>query len=357
MQRFLIFIPVFLFLQIIGFAQTPTDTAEFLLQKLVINEHVIGAATGIMVEGEIEWQSAVGYADEGQSKAFTTATITRTASIAKSMTAIAVMQLYEQGLIYLDVPIQTYLPDFPKKAQGDITVRHLLAHTSGIKNYKNVKEVENETHYPTLAAAVDIFKDRDLDFKPGERFSYASYNYVVLGLIIERVSGMIFEDYMRKNVWDKAGMTHTSVEKPGEAIPNKSVLYHKSKRGKIKQAKPNDLSNRVPGGGFQTTPGDMLRFGNAVIKHQLIRAETLELMTQSHSLEKEGNPYGFGWFLYGPKPYENLVIGHSGEQTGAATQLMIIPKNKTVIVVLANTSGSWQEVIGLSVELIRVFER
>jgi len=128
-------------------------------------------------------------------------------------------------------------------------------------------------------------------------------------------------------------------------------------RGKIKQAKPNDPSNRVPGGGFQTTLGDMLHFGNAVIENKLIKASTLERMTQIHSLEKEGNPYGFGWFLYGPKPNEKLVIGHSGEQIGAATQLMIIPKNKTVIVVLTNTSGSWREVIGLSVELTSLFKR
>jgi len=357
MQQFLIFTAIFCLFQITGFAQAPADTADVLLQKLVSDEHVIGAAAGIMTDGEIAWQSAVGYANEKQDKAFTISTITRPASIAKSMTAIAVMQLYEQGKLELDTPIQTYLPSFPKKPAGDITVRQLLSHTSGIKNYKNTREVENKTHYPTLTAAVDVFKDRDLDFKPGESFSYASYNYVVLGLIIERVSGMTFENYMQKNIWAKAGMTNTSVEKLDENVPNKSLLYHKSKRGKIKPAKPNDLSNRVPGGGFQTTLGDMLRFGNAVIEHQLIRAETLELMTQIHSLEKEGNPYGFGWFLYGPKPNENLVIGHSGEQTGAAAQLMVIPKNKTVIVVLANTSGSWREVIGLSVKLTQLFKR
>ena len=357
MQRFLIFTAIFCLFRISNFAQAPADTAKFLLQKLVSDGHVIGATAGIMTEGEIAWQSAVGYADEKQGEAFTIATITRTASIAKSMTAIAVMQLYEQSLIDLDVPIQTYLPDFPKKPEGDITVRQLLAHTSGIKNYKNAKEIENQTHYPTLTAAVDVFKDRELNFKPGESFSYASYNYVVLGLIIERVSGTTFENYMQKNIWAKAGMTNTSVEKLDENVPNKSLLYHKSKRGKIKQAKPNDLSNRVPGGGFQTTLGDMLHFGNAVIENKLIKASTLELMTQIHSLEKEGNPYGFGWFLYGPKPDENLVIGHSGEQTGAATQLMIIPKNKTVIVVFANTSRSWQEIVGLSVELTRLFKR
>lgn len=357
MQKIIATAIIFLSITVVAIAQDRNQEADQLLKNLVADGHVIGAAAGYAVNGEILWQSAVGYADQKEQIAFTLATITRTASVAKSMTAVAVMQLVERGLIDLDVPIQTYLPDFPIKQEGAITVKHLLSHTSGIPGYKNAKEAESDTEYARLADAVDVFKDRDLDFKPGEKFGYTTYGYVVLGLIVEHVTSLSFAEYMQVNIWDKAGMRHTGVEQINRELPNKSSLYHRSNKGKIKAAAANNLSNRVPGGGFYTTLGDMLTFGNAVINHTLIKESTFAQMIQIHSLEKEGNPYGFGWFLYGPKPYENLVIGHSGEQTGSSTQLMIIPKSKTVVVVLSNTSGAWQEVVGLSAKLIAISEQ
>jgi serine beta-lactamase-like protein LACTB len=325
------------------------------INQLVEEVNIVGVVAAYAVDGEVRWKGGAGWSCEKTETKFTDTTLTRIASIAKPMTAVAIMQLVEKGVLGLDEPIKKYLDDFPTKEKGDITTRHLLGHTSGISQYQNTEEVENTQNFKDLQAAMAIFKDRPLLFESGSDFFYTSYGYVVLGRIIEEVSGLSFEEYMQENIWQPAGMTRTMVEKAGIDYQNKACLYHK-KRKKAKPAQQNDLSNRVPGGGFISTLDDMLSFGNALLNGKLVSVETLEVMSSSQFAQKEGNPYGLGFFLYGPPPHEHLVIGHSGEQTGCAAQLMLIPKSKTVVVVLANTSGTWKEVVNVSGELIRLSE-
>lgn len=227
------------------------------IQKRISGKIFTGVAAGISINQERVWSGAEGHSNKDEQQAMQIKTITRTASIAKSMTAVAVMQLVEQGLIDLEVPIQTYIPDFPKKKEGEITIRHLLYQTSGIPNYASAKEAQTQKNYANLAAAVDVFKDRNLQHAPGTAFAYATYNYVTLGLIIEQVSGLTYEEYMTKNIWDKAGMTNTGIEKYKSTYANKSSLYHRNKKGKIKLTKENNLSNRIPGGGFYSCVEDL----------------------------------------------------------------------------------------------------
>ncbi len=327
---------------------------DILLKQLVSGNSVIGASAGYSIDGTTIWQSAVGSADKKTKKPFEQDTKVRMASIAKPMTAIAVMQLVEQELIDLDAPIQKYIPNFPKQPKTQITTRHLLSQTSGIDGYKDGKEAQTTTNYPTLTDAINIFKDRALLFEPGTQYSYTTYGYTVLGAIIERTSGMSYGTYMQKNIWNKADMMHTGIEVFRSETDNKSGLYHKHRNGKIKAGKENNLSNRIPGGGFYTTVGDMLKFGNSVINNTFIKAETLRTMRQHHSLEKERNGYGFGWFLYNPKPNEGAIIGHTGEQTGCSSQLFIIPEKGIVAIVLANTSGALREASILASKLMNI---
>ena len=321
------------------------------VSKLVTNGTVVGLVAGCSLNGDNVFLQTVGYRNLQEKMAYNESTLSRTASIAKPMTAIAIMQLVEKGLIDLDLPIQKYLPNYPTSNKGNITTRHLLSHTSGLDGYKSAREAENKTTFSTLADAAQVFQERPLRFTPGSDFYYSTYGYVVLGLIIESVSGLSFENYMQENIWDKADMRNTGIERFNESYENKSELYH-SKKGKIKRATPNNLSNRIPGGGLHTTLKDMLKFGEAVLDNSLISEATLTLMTQNHSGTKNGNPYGFGWFLYGQSPNEGSAIGHEGEQTGSASQLMIIPKEKLVVIVLSNTSGTWKQIINLSTKLI-----
>lgn len=352
MKKLIILIALFIGFN--SYAQDKASRAQALLEKLVNENSVIGATGGYTINGETVWQSAVGYSDRKSQAAFSPTTVTRLASIAKSMTAIAVMQLVEQNLIDLDTPIQTYIPDYPKHEKTQITTRHLLSHTSGIGGYKNGKEAETTKEYASLYDALDLFKERELLFEPGTRYSYTTYGYTVLGVIVERASGMTFEDYMTKNIWEKAGMMNTGVEKYGQNQPNQSSLYHRNSKGKTRDAKENNLSNRIPGGGVYTTLEDMFKFGNAVIDNALVKESTMNLMREHHSLEKERNGYGFGWFLYNPKPNEGAIIGHSGEQTGSCTQLVIVPKLKMVVVILTNTARTYEFVTPATFNLFSI---
>lgn len=360
-MRVLFFIWMVLFQFSTAFAQNTEvvkpgfqQDANQLLQTSISENKFVGVTAGFSIDSTIVWAAGAGYSNSDQKTAFTEATLTRIASLVKPMTAIAIMQLYEQNKIDLDKAIQEYIPDFPVKKAGAITVRQLLSHTSGIAEYQSDKERENKKEYPTLKDATDIFKDRDLTGTPGAVYQYSTYGYVVLGLIIEKVSGMTYENYMQKNIWDKAGMAHTGIEHYGKNYPGKSELYHKNNKGKIKSQTPTNLSDRVPGGGIYSCLTDMLKFGRAVINNDLIKANTLEEMLQNPGIRKEGNPYGFGWFLYGENPKYGNVFGHGGAQTGASAQMMILPKEKTAIVVLSNTSGANQEATNLSIQLFDI---
>ena len=126
---------------------------------------------------------------------------------------------------------------------------------------------------------VELFQDRPLKFQPGSSFHYASYGYVVLGRIIEQVSGMTYEAYMQKHIWDRVGMKNTGVEKFDQAYDDKSQLY-RAEKGKTKIARKNNLSNRVPGGGIYSNVEDLLKFGEGILNHLFVKASTLEMMTE-----------------------------------------------------------------------------
>lgn len=341
-------------ISLFGQAVTFQSKANGLLENAIKENQSVGIVAGLAIDRTIKWQHAAGFSNVESKIAFDTLTTTRIASIAKPMTAIAIMQLYEQGKLKLDEPIQTYLPTFPKKKEGEITIRHLLQHSSGIDGYKNNKEQENKTNYATLSDAVSIFKDRALVAAPGQAFHYTTYGYVVLGLIIEKVSGMSYEAYLQSNIWEKAQMTNTGIEYIDKISPNKSMIYHKNSKGTISIAEQTNLSDRIPGGGVYSTVSDMLRFGNAIINFDLIKESTFKMMVENPSLKTQGNGYGLGWYLYGENPNYGNVYGHNGTQTGASTFLMLLPEQKTTIVVLSNTSGAIQTVSDITIKLFDV---
>lgn len=348
-------IPVVLLFVLYGstFGQNENDLLNEKLDRFLLESQTAGVSAAYAINDTIVWQSAAGYADIKENKVFKTNTKTRMASIAKSMTALAIMQLWERSLLDLDAPIQTYIPEYPKQPTTQITTRHLLSHTSGISGYANNKERNNTRDFSSLTEALEVFKDRKLLFEPGTRYSYTTYGYTILGVIIERISNMAFEDYMQKHIWDKAAMADTGVARYGALSERTSKIYRrKGGKGQAKEGMETNLSDRIPGGGLYTTVTDMIKFGNAVINNVFVTSETFELMRQHHSLEKERNGYGFGWFLYGSKPNEGAIIGHSGAQMGCSSQLWIVPEKKVVVIVLANTSRV--EVGGFANELLKM---
>jgi len=332
--------------------ELPLDGVELL--DLAIEEKAFMGITAGYASKDKNWMYSAGYENEKTKDFISTTTLTRLASIAKPMTAIAILQLVEAGQLDLDNPIQDYLPDFPIKPEGTITTRHLLTHSSGISAYKNEGEVENQIEYPTLEDAIDVFKGRDLLAVPGTDLNYSTYGYVVLGRIIEMVSGKTYEAYMQENIWDVAGMSNTGLEHVSQSYDNKSELYHREDNGKIKLATANNLSNRHPGGGIYSTLEDMFKFGDAILNNYFITQESLKLMFEFPDIKNEGLPYGLGWRRYNSDPSLGSVYGHEGAQTGASTVFMMYPEEGFFVIVLTNTSGAIDEVFKIAAKLFEI---
>lgn len=328
------------------------DKANGLINGYMASSNFLGVTAGLYIKDGGTYSSAAGFADKSEKERATVAMLGRIASVSKPMTAIAIMQLYEKGKLDLDKPIQTYLGEFPKKAKGDITIRQLLKHTSGIPHYSSKWEALSFTHYPTLKKAVEAFMDKELEFEPGTQYRYSSYGYTVLGAIIEEVTQMSYGDYMKKNIWDKAGMSNTSLEVDGQQYKNKSRQYLKIKSTYIKSPK-TDLSIIYPAGGIQSTVGDLLKFGEAVLDNRLIKSSTLEMMinaTDELAPAIGDDPYGFGWGVYDDPKY-GRIIQHGGTQPGTSAFFSIFMDHKIVSAVMSNSFGTRQSAFYLSRDL------
>lgn len=312
------------------------EKADSLLQQHIALQEMVGVSAGIYYQGETIWKGGAGYRDLENQLPATGEMRHRIASITKPMTAVAIMQLVEQGKIELDVPIQTYLKDYPRKPEGDITVRHLLGHVSGTPFYGSKKEGFPTMHFNTLDEAIDLFKDRPLKNKPGTAYVYSTYGYTILGSIIEKVTGQHYADYMKEKVWSVAGMPNTHLEIFGESYPNQSRLYKKNKKGKFVSDKQTDLSLKYPGGGLLSTVQDLLNFGKAVLDNELVTRESLEQMGQPADVEWKGTPYGLGWYLVKDEVY-GRILRHGGRQSGTNTYLSVFLDHDLVVAVLANT--------------------
>lgn len=326
--------------------------AEQLIQTAVNKGQMVGLSAGFAKGGQILWESAAGFSDQKNKIPFEIGTLTRIASVTKPMTAIAVMQLVEQGKVSLDDSFHKHFPDYPKDDKGTFTIRQLLQHSAGLGAYTNNKERENKINYESLADATIIFKDRPLLFKPGSDFAYTSYGYTLLGMIIEKASGMSLEAYMKKYIWSVAGMDQTLMF--DKSLSSGTSVYHKNHKGKIKAAQETNLSDRLPAGGVYSAITDMLKFGNAVLDGSLIRKESLAALFEDSGLKKTGNPYGMGWHFYGNNPELGPIYGHTGAQTGSSAFLMILPETEVVSMVMSNTSGALQEVSNLTVKLFQL---
>jgi len=157
-------------------------------------------------------------------------------------------------------------------------------------------------------------------------------------LLIEKTSEVSFETYLQKYIFEPAGMKHSSLEKFGEEIDGKSKIYHQKKPGKIKEITTHNLSDRLAGGGVQSTLEDLLKFGQALLNNKLISSESFNEMIIDHKLKKEGNGYGMGWYLYGENKTLGNIVGHNGAQYGCTSFLFLAPEKGLVTAVLSNTS-------------------
>lgn len=329
--------------------------ANELIDQRLTSNNFLGVSAGVYMVDCAVYKVSAGFMDKGQQKRANNAMLSRIASVTKPMTAIAIMQLYEKGELDLDEPIETYIQEFSESEKGNITVRQLLKHTSGIPHYASKWEAMSFTNYSNLTETLEFVKEKDLAFQPGTQYLYSSYGYTLLGVIVERVSSMSYEDYLQINVWDKAGMSSTSFEESDKTYGNKSKLYLKAGSTFIRSPK-TDLSLIYPAGGVQSTAEDLLKFGKAILENKLVEKSSLEMMinaTDEMAPSMGDDPYGFGWAVYDDPTY-GRIIQHGGAQPGCSSFFSIYLDHRMVIAVLSNSFGTRQNAFSLSRDMAQL---
>jgi CubicO group peptidase (beta-lactamase class C family) len=297
-------------------------------------QNIPGMSVAVATRHHLRWMDGFGLADLENFLPAKASTVYRLASISKPITAVAVMQLVERGKLDLDAPVQKYVPDFPQK-QWPVTARHLLAHQSGVRHYRDGAEVNSTRHYVELHEALKIFQDDPLLFEPGARFSYTTYGYNLLGSVVEGASGMKFVDYLRKNIFEPAGMHQMRPDDVYQIISNRARGYRKVLGGKIQNCALADTSNKIPGGGLCGTVEDLIDFAIHVQAGGLLKRETVEQMfTAQKTKGGKPTPYGLGWQVQEleGKPW----VGHGGGQQGVSTLLLTLPTEGFAVALMAN---------------------
>jgi len=317
------------------------------LDKLISAYAEYGKFNGSVLvaeKGKVIYKKGFGLADMEWSIPNQPDTKHRLGSITKQFTSMLIMQLVEQGKLKLDVPISTYLPDYPKKNGDVITIHHLLTHSSGIPNYTSFPGFfkNNSRNSYSPVQLVNLFADSTLQFKPGKNFAYSNSGYILLGYIIEKVTGKSYEQVLQKNIFTPLKMNNTGYDHHGPLLKNRARGYEKNGRSYV-NANFLDMSVPYAAGALYSTVEDLYLWDQALYGNQLLRKENMELLFTKH-IPSGGSYYGYGWGI-GEIPLGNTAerietIGHGGGIDGFNTQLTRIPSDKSFIVLLNNTGGA-----------------
>lgn len=217
-----------------------------------------------------------------------------------------------------------------------------IGHLGGIRHYRSQSsydpEIISTKHFDDpIAAGLNFFKDDPLVAKPGTTFSYSNYGYTLVGCVIEGASGEKYVDFVRENVLQPAGMTHTRVDDRLAIVPDRTRFYSKDKSETVVNAEPVDLSFKIPADGWLSSAEDMAKFEVAMLNDRLVSRTTRNLMwTQQKTSHGEQSPYGLGWVIGDDSP---PTITHGGGEWGTSTFIMIVPNAQAGVVVLVNLNG------------------
>lgn len=325
----------------------------------IAHQEIVGLAVVVIDDAKIVWTKGYGFADrENQVAVDPAVTQFRWASISKSVTAIAALQLAEKGLLDLDADVRDYVPEFPDKGVK-ITARNLLCHQGGIVHYLNGTVLRTESQYSSphpfadVVVALDRFKDSPLIRKPGTKYAYSTHGYILLSAVVERAGKQRFADQVRTRIAEPLGMVDFRPDYQWEDIPNRATGYSRQE-GVIRRRADDqveDVSWKLGGGGFTSPVTDLADFGVGLLQRKLVSESTERLMwTANRPADPQGaKPYGFGFFVV-DRPGGAKLVGHDGSQAKAKTALLLDPGSKKGVAVMSNSE--WADVMKLAMLLM-----
>jgi CubicO group peptidase (beta-lactamase class C family) len=339
MPLFLFFLVSLSFNLISAFGQSRTQlTAEF--DKIISSEFKPEEPGGVVLvaqKGQIIYKKAFGMADMELNVPMKEAMVFNIASITKQFTAVAILQLMEQGKLSLQDEITKYLPDYPTGGQK-ITVENLLTHTAGIPGSEPaaITRLQGERRWITLPEIINTFKSRPLDFAPGTKMIYSNNGYMLLGAIIEKVSGVSYREYLEKNLFKPAGMTETLFGDDYIIVKNRvpSYIYSRSD-SRFFNALNGKVEIAYSAGAIQSTADDLFKWNRALLAHKLIKKESLEKAQTEYKLPNgKATYYGYGWFI--GNIHGSPLVEHGGNMGGFMSHAIYLPQEDVFVGVFYN---------------------
>jgi len=331
---------VFVFSSQIIIPQTKAEKIESLLNEYY-KFKVFNGSVLVAEDGKVIYKNGFGLANMEWNIPNTPDTKFRVGSVTKQFTAMLIMQLVEEGKLKLNVPITTYIPDYPKDKGDKITIHHLLTHTSGIPNYTSLPTLNDFMRDPiTPLDLVKIFWDLPLDFEPGEKFSYSNSGYIVLGYIIEKVTGESYEDVLKEKIFEPLGMKNSGYDHTEVIIPKRASGYEKAGTDYFNTSYL-DMSVPYSAGAIYSTVEDLYLWDQALYTEKLLTKNYLDKMFIPYAKPPFAEGYGYGWAL-DKKHIDNIddslnIIEHGGTINGFNSEILRITNSKDLIVLLNNT--------------------
>ena len=333
----------------------PSQVVDFDIEARaaeILNRHpAVGLAVGVVRNGRLESFQGSGYADIATKRPITEDTVFRIASLTKTFTAIAVMQLWERGLVDLDAPANDYLSAYklvPARSRfGPVTLRHLLTHTAGIREVLHVsgllrmrdlgETVRRGRPVPSLA---EYYRGGlRYDAEPGTRWMYSDHDFTTLGQIVEDVSGLSYGAYLRERIFDPLGMAHSDVARSDRISSQLATAYELRSRGP--EPVPDYDLVTLGGGGIYSTPSDMARYvaallGGGANEHgRVLQPATLASMFEPQ-YRPDPRMAGMGLAFFRANLGGHLAVEHSGILPGFDAQMYLAPNDGVGVMAFAN---------------------
>lgn len=314
-----------------SFSQDISKMEEIL--NLYTSQYKFNGTVLVAHKGKILLDRGYGYRSLKDSVKHDPNSVFQIGSVTKQFTATVILKLQEKKKLNVNDKLSKYFPDYPK---GDsITIRQLLSHTSGIFNYTNDAEFMNKevSNPATREKMMARFKDKPLDFSPGTKWSYSNSGYMLLGYIIEDVANMSWEKAVRKYIFNEAGMQQSGFDFTHLQDPEKSIGYFRIKSDGNTAAPIVDSSVSFAAGSIYSTTGDLYKWFLALQSNKIMKASS-----KAQAFTPVMNKYGYGWGV--DTIAGQRTIGHSGGIHGFVSNMVFVPEDSTVVILLNNFSTS-----------------
>jgi serine beta-lactamase-like protein LACTB len=312
------------------------EAIEVVITNQMSRLGIPGLSVSVGHDDELVFANGYGFADVENFVAAKADTAYRLASISKALTAVAILQLAEEGELDLDAPVQERCDAFPLK-RWPLSSRQLLAHQGGVRHYQE-GERPMTRHWASLEEALSLFKDDPLEFEPDTGILYSTYGYNLLGCVVEGVTERPFLEALRHAVLLPAGMGRTGADDVHALIPNRARGYTRDAGGGLINSALADMSYKVPGGGLIGTAPDVARFGLALISGRLLGAEWRKTMFTLQRT-RGGQEAGHGLGVSVGEHEGQAEIWKDGGQTGVSTMLYLGDGRGPVVALFANHEG------------------